>query len=234
MERYLYMIPSTLGESSIAQVLPPVNIEIINSLRFFVAEEVRTARRFLIRCGYTIPLDAAYFYELNEHSDESELSAIFEETGDENLGMISEAGLPAVADPGAKLVEEAHRRNVKVIPLTGPSSIILALMASGLNGQNFAFNGYLPVKANERNTKLRFYEKRSELDNQTQLFIEAPYRNNQLIKAIIECCRPATKLCIAANLTLKEEWIRTRYISDWKKNSPPDLNRQPAVFLIQA
>jgi 16S rRNA (cytidine1402-2'-O)-methyltransferase len=234
MERYLYMIPSTLGESSIKQVLPDANIEIINSLQHFVVEEVRTARRFLIRCGYKMTFDKVRFYELNEHSDGSELSAIFEESGNANLGMISEAGVPAVADPGAILVEEAQRRNVKVIPLTGPSSIILALMASGLNGQNFAFNGYLPVKTNERVNKLRFLEKRSELDQQTQIFIETPYRNNQLIKAILECCKPGTRFCIAANLTLPEEWIQTHRISEWKINPPPDLHRRPAVFLIQA
>jgi 16S rRNA (cytidine1402-2'-O)-methyltransferase len=228
------MIPSTLGESSIKQVLPPVNIEIINSLRHFVVEEVRTVRRFLIRCGYKGTMDSVHFYELNEHSNKSDISAIFEESGDENLGMISEAGVPAVADPGAILVAEAHRRNMKVIPLAGPSSIIMALMASGLNGQNFAFNGYLPVKNNDRINKLRFFEKRSELEKQSQLFIEAPYRNNQLIKAILECCKPGTKLCIATNLTLPDEWIRTRCISDWKTNPPPDLNRQPTVFVMQA
>ncbi|HJZ40930.1 MAG TPA: SAM-dependent methyltransferase, partial [Bacteroidales bacterium] len=147
--------------------------------------------------------------------------------------LLSDAGVPAVADPGAALVEEAYRLNMRVIPLAGPSSIILALMASGLNGQNFAFNGYLPVKSPERINRLRYLEKRSEVEKQSQLFIETPYRNNQLTATLLENCKPGTRLCIAANITLPGEWIRTRTVQAWRKQPPPDLNKQPAVFILQ-
>jgi 16S rRNA (cytidine1402-2'-O)-methyltransferase len=233
-KRLLYLIPSTLGDSSIAQVIPAFNLEIIQSLSHFVVEEEKTARRFLIRCGYKNSFDAVHFYALNEHTNSRDIPSIFSDSGTSNLGLISEAGVPAVADPGALLVEEAFRLNIKVIPLAGPSSILLALMASGLNGQQFAFNGYLPVKSHERNTRIRFYEKRSESEKQSQIFIEAPYRNNQLAEALLENCRPATRLCIAVNLTLPDEWIRTKTIHDWRLQPLPDLKRQPAVFIFLA
>jgi 16S rRNA (cytidine1402-2'-O)-methyltransferase len=233
-ERRLYLIPSTLGDSPLEQVMPAGNLEIIRSLGCFVVEEVKTARRFLIRCGFKGNLDTIRFMALNEHTREQEIPSMFAETGDADMGLISEAGVPAVADPGAKLVEAAHRLNIRVIPLTGPSSLILALMGSGLNGQCFAFNGYLPVKSNDRNNRIRLYEKRSETERQSQLFIEAPYRNNQLIQSFLNHCKPGTRLCIAVNLTLFDEWIRTRTIREWQHHPPPDLNRRPAVFIIQA
>jgi len=233
-ERRLYLIPSTLGDSPVVQVIPAGNLEIIQSLSHFVVEEERTARRFLIRCGLKNNLDSVRFYFLNEHTKDQEIPVLFSDSYDADLGLISEAGVPAVADPGAKLVEEAFRLNIHVIPLVGPSSIILALMASGLNGQCFAFNGYLPVKSYERNNKIRYFEKRSEVEKQSQIFIEAPYRNNQLIEALLENCKPGTRLCIAANLTLSEEWIRTKPIRDWRLQPPPDLKRQPAVFIFMA
>jgi 16S rRNA (cytidine1402-2'-O)-methyltransferase len=233
-ERLLYLIPSTLGNSSIEQVIPAFNLEVIQSLSHFVVEEEKTARRFLIRCGYKNSIDAVHFYLLNEHTNANEIPSIFTESDTSNLGLISEAGVPAVADPGALLVEEAFRLNIRVIPLAGPSSIILALMASGLNGQQFAFNGYLPVKSIERNARIKFFEKRSETERQSQLFIETPYRNNQLIEALLENCRPGTRLCIAVNLTLPDEWIRTKTIREWRLQPPPDLKRQPAVFILLA
>jgi len=232
-ERRLYLIPSTLGESAITRVLPPFNLDVIKSLNHFVVEEEKTARRFLIRCGYKSELNAVHFYMLNEHTNASDIPSIFSDSETSDLGMISEAGVPGVADPGALLVEEAFRLNIRVIPLAGPSSLILALMASGLNGQQFAFNGYLPVKSQERNARIRFYEKRSESEGQSQLFIEAPYRNNQLIQALLENCRSGTRLCIAVNLTLPGEWIRTKTIREWRLQPPPDLKRQPAVFILQ-
>jgi 16S rRNA (cytidine1402-2'-O)-methyltransferase len=206
----------------------------MQSLTHFVVEEEKTARRFLIRCGYKNGFDSVHFYTLNEHTSKRDVPAIFIDSGASNLGMISEAGLPAVADPGALLVEEAYRLNIRVIPLAGTSSIMLALMASGLNGQQFAFNGYLPVKGHERNLSIKFYEKRSESERQSQIFIEAPYRNNQLTEALLESCKPATRLCIAVNLTLPDEWIRTRTIREWRLHPPPDLKRQPAVFILLA
>jgi len=233
MERILYLIPSTLGDSPVEQVLPAANLEIIRTLNHFAVEEVKTARRFLIRCGYPRAIDTVRFYLLNEHSDNLSIPAILTGSGNADLGLLSDAGVPAVADPGAALVEEAYRLNMRVIPLAGPSSIILALMASGLNGQNFAFNGYLPVKSPERINRLRYLEKRSEVEKQSQLFIETPYRNNQLTATLLENCKPGTRLCIAANITLPGEWIRTRTVQAWRKQPPPDLNKQPAVFILQ-
>lgn len=233
-EKLLYLIPSTLGDSSIAQVIPAGNLVIIQSLSHFVVEEEKTARRFLLRCGYRTDFDSVHFYTLNEHTNSMDIPAIFIDSGESDLGLISEAGVPAVADPGALLVEEAYRLNIRVIPLAGPSSIILALMASGLNGQQFAFNGYLPVKSPERNVRIKFYEKRSEVEKQSQIFIEAPYRNNQLTEALLENCKPATRLCIAVNITLPDEWIKTRTIREWRLHPPQNIKRKPAVFILQS
>jgi 16S rRNA (cytidine1402-2'-O)-methyltransferase len=230
----LYLIPSTLGDTPALQVLPSPNLDIIRSLDHFVVEELRTARRFLVRCGYAKPIDSVQFYLLNEHTAEQEVPAFFSGAGYSNLGMISEAGLPAVADPGSVLVREAYKLNYKVIPLVGPSSVMLALMASGLNGQNFAFNGYLPVKNPERASRIRFLEKRSESEMQSQIFIETPYRNHHLIETLLEVCKPMTRLCIAANITLENEWICTKKIQEWKTQPPPDLKKQPAVFILQS
>jgi 16S rRNA (cytidine1402-2'-O)-methyltransferase len=232
--RSLYLIPATLGESPVSQVIPAGNLEIMQRLIHFVVEEEKTARRFLVHCGLKDRLESVRFYLLNEHSREQEIPAIFTDSGDHDLGLISEAGVPAVADPGAQLVAEAYSRNFRVIPLAGPSSLILALMASGLNGQCFAFNGYLPVKTQERTGKIRFFEKRSETEKQSQIFIETPYRNNQMAEALLLNCKPGTRLCIAANLTLADEWIRTKTIREWKINPPPDLKGKPAVFILLA
>lgn len=233
-QRKLYLIPSTLGNPDIVRVIPPFNIAIISTLEHFVVEDERSARRFLIHCGYKGDIQSIHFHTLNEHTAKLDVPAIFRDSGTADLGMISEAGLPAVADPGAQLVEEAYRLNIKVIPLSGPSSLMLALMASGLNGQHFAFNGYLPVKGPERAAKIKLLEKRSEMEKQTQLFIEAPYRNNQLAEAFLSTCKPSTQLCIAMNLTLGDEWVQTLTISEWRKNPLPDLKKKPAVFLLQA
>jgi 16S rRNA (cytidine1402-2'-O)-methyltransferase len=233
-ERQLYLIPTLLGESALERVMPTYNLDVIRSIHFFVVEEERTARRFLAGCGLKDELSRIQFFLLNEHTPASEIPGIFSSTGTSNLGMISEAGVPGVADPGAILVEEAHRLNVKVVPLVGPSSLLLALMASGLNGQQFAFNGYLPVKNHERIARIKHFEKRSEAEKQSQIFIEAPYRNNQLIQALLETCKPETRLCIASNITLSTEWIKTKTIRDWRITNPPDLKKQPAVFILQA
>jgi 16S rRNA (cytidine1402-2'-O)-methyltransferase len=227
----LYLIPSLLGDTPVSRVIPEYNLNIIRSLRFFVVEDARNARRFLVRCGYP-DVGNAVLYLLNEHSNLIDIPPMFEECGNNDMGLLSDAGLPAVADPGAALVEEAIRRNRRVIPLTGPSSLMLALMASGLNGQQFAFNGYLPVKDPERSARIRFYEKRSETEKQSQLFIETPYRNNQLAEQMLRICKPETKLCIAVNITLGDEWIMTRTIREWKLSPPPDMKKQPAVFIL--
>jgi len=232
--KHLYLIPSMLGESALTGSIPDYNLEVIRKLKYFVVENIRSARRFLIKCGIVTPIDEIQFYELNEHTNFKVIAEILSSSGNNNIGLISEAGLPAIADPGAELIREAHLRNLTVIPLVGPSSVFLALMASGLNGQQFAFNGYLPVKENERNLKIRFFEKRSRSENQTQIFIEAPYRNNRLFNAFIEQCSQETLLCIASNITLDNEWISTKSIQEWKNMPLPDLKNKPAVFILKA
>ena len=228
----LYLIPSTLGDVSPQDVIPQKTLQILKKLDHFIVEEERTARRFLIKAGINKPVDAITFFILNEHTGKENLSSFFENSGNTDMGLLSEAGVPAVADPGTDLIRVAHRMGFRVVPLVGPSSVLLAVMASGLNGQNFAFTGYLPVKTNERAARIRFLEKRSLLENQAQVFIETPYRNNQLMKSILETCSPETWLCIASNITLEKEWISTRTIAEWKREIP-DLNKQPSVFILQ-
>ena len=228
----LYLIPSPLGEIAPHEIIPPKTLQVIKKLEHFIVEEERTARRFLIKAGIEKPIDSLTFYILNEHTGNNGITSFLKDSGNVDLGLLSEAGAPAVADPGSDLIHLAHRMGYKVVPLVGPSSILLAVMASGLNGQNFAFTGYLPVKTNDRTARLKYLEKRSQQENQAQLFIEAPYRNNQLIKSILETCSPETWLCVAANLTLEHEWICTKTIAEWK-NEIPDLNKQPAIFIMQ-
>lgn len=232
MCRTLYLIPATIGETDTADVLPQGTLKVIYTLEHFAVEDERTARRFLIKAGYKTPVSQAHFYVLNEHTDWSDIPEIFRLSGKADIGVISEAGVPAVADPGASLVMEAHRQGIRVVPLTGPSSILLAVMASGLNGQNFAFNGYLPVKDNDRDKMIRFYEKRSSQENQAQVFIEAPYRNNRLLRSLVDILNPETMLCIAVNITTEEESVITRKVSFWKSGLP-DINKKPAVFIFQ-
>lgn len=233
-KRLLYLIPATLGDERIDKVIPSYNLQIISSLTHFIVEDVKSARRFLIKCGIRHKLEDLHFYELNEHTDITIIPDILTESGSNDLGAISEAGLPAVADPGAQLVKEAFRNNIQVVPLAGPSSIFMALMASGLNGQCFAFNGYLPVNSNKRDQAIRLLEKKSRQENQSQIFIETPYRNNKLITALIDQCKTETLLCIASNITLPNEWIKTKSIREWKLSPPPDLKKQPTVYIIQA
>jgi 16S rRNA (cytidine1402-2'-O)-methyltransferase len=228
----LYLIPSTLGEVAPYDVLPHSTIQVIRKLEYFIVEEERTARRFLIKAGIDKPIDSLTFYILNEHTHTENIQSFLRQSKRVDMGLLSEAGVPAVADPGADLIRNAYQMGYRVVPLVGPSSILLAVMASGLNGQHFTFSGYLPVKINERTTRLKYMEKRSQQDNQAQVFIETPYRNNQLIKTIINTCSPETWVCIASNLTLKNEWICTKTVAEWGKDIP-DLNKQPAVFVMQ-
>ena len=195
--------------------------ETIGKIRTYVVEEVRTARRFLSRAGLKGKIDTLEFHELNEHTSSEQIEGylgLFERG--EDIGLISEAGLPAVADPGAQLVALCHKRDIEVVPLVGPSSLMLALMASGLNGQSFAFCGYIPAKSDERKSRLKVLEKVSSQLNQTQIIIETPYRNDSLLADILSVCNPSTMLCIAADLTLPTAYIRTASIGDWKKNVP--------------
>ncbi len=227
----LYLIPCTLGDVPPHEVIPDKTIEIIRELDHFIVEEVKTARRFLVRIGIKKSIDLVNFFVLNEHTDKKQIELFFHQESNHDYGLLSEAGLPAIADPGSELILAAHKSGYRIIPLTGPSSIFLAMMASGLNGQNFAFNGYLPVKDHERRIKLQLLEKKSIQENQSQIFMETPYRNNQLLKAIVESCLPETFLCIATNITLKNERICTKTIAEWKKEMP-DLHKQPAIFII--
>lgn len=234
MRGKLYLIPTTIGDSGINAVLPAEVSKIVEGLDHFIVENVRTARRFIRKLSATKYIDDIIFYELNKHTDKTEISKYLTviENG-KDIGLISEAGNPSIADPGADIVKIAHIKNVTVIPLVGPSSILLALISSGMNGQNFAFNGYLPINQNERIQKIRALENRSKHENQSQIFMETPYRNMKMLNDILSTCKKNTKLCIAADITLKTEHIKTKTISDWKKNKP-DLNKRPAIFIIHA
>ena len=229
----LYMIPTTLGDSSIEKVLPAGIAEVVRGLQYFVVENTRTARRHLKKLIPEIVIDDLDFKELNEHSLLKDVELLLEPVSRGfDVGMLSEAGCPGVADPGADLVRLAHEKGIRVVPLVGPSSILLSLMASGMNGQNFAFIGYLPVKPAERNSAIRDIEKTAARERQTQIFIEAPYRNAKLLEDLLAVCNPLTRLCIAADLTLESEFVVTRTIAAWKK-SVPDISKRPAIFLLQ-
>lgn len=232
METALYLIPVTLGETPIDQVLPSYNKEVILAIQHFIVEDVRTARRFLKKTDKDIDIDSLHLYTLNKHTTAEEVNTLLLplEKG-ESMGIISEAGCPAIADPGADVVAIAQRKGLRTIPLVGPSSIILSIMASGFNGQSFAFHGYLPIDAGNRIKRLKELENRIYTEQQTQLFIETPYRNNKLIEDILKHCKPQTKLCIAANITCPEESIQTKTISEWKKKNP-HLDKVPCIFLL--
>lgn len=232
METALYLLPVTLGDTPVEQVLPAYNKEIILGIKHFIVEDVRSARRFLKKVEASINIDELTFYPLNKHTSLDDLSGYLKPLQEgHSMGVISEAGCPAVADPGADVVAMAQRKNLKVVPLVGPSSIILSVMGSGFNGQSFAFHGYLPIEAADRIKRLKELEGRIYSENQTQLFIETPYRNNKMMEDIVKTCRPQTKLCIAANITCEGEYIHTKTIREWKGHLP-DLTKVPCIFLI--
>ncbi len=234
IEPALYLIPVTLGETEYQKVLPEYNKKILRGIKNFIVENRRSAIRFLKLADSSIDIDSLEFLELNEHSDLARISNYLDPLLKKKLpmGIISEAGCPAVADPGAAVVEMAQKKNLKVVPLSGPSSMIMAVMASGLNGQSFAFNGYLPVKPNERAAKIRQLENRAWNEKQTQLFIEAPYRNLKMLESILNLCRNETLVCVAAGLTTEQEFIKTLSVAEWKKSNEPPINKVPAIFLI--
>lgn len=232
METALYLLPVTLGDTSVEKVLPAYNKEIIAGIRHFIVEDVRSARRFLKKVDKDIDIDALTFYPLNKHTSPEAISGYLKPlVNGASMGVISEAGCPAVADPGADVVAIAQRKNLKVVPLVGPSSIILSVMGSGFNGQSFAFHGYLPIEPAERAKKIKMLEQRIYSENQTQLFIETPYRNHKMVEDILQNCRPQTKLCIAANITCDGEYIHTRTVKEWKRHVP-DLAKIPCIFLL--
>ncbi|MDR0831219.1 MAG: SAM-dependent methyltransferase [Prevotellaceae bacterium] len=232
MKGTLYLIPTTLGEGDLKNVLPDYNSAVVKGLRYFIVENLRTARRFIRQIDREIVIDDLHFSELNEHTDLLQTDEFLQPLLEGfDVGIISEAGCPCIADPGAAVVEAAQKNEIKVVPLVGPSSILLSLIASGFNGQNFAFNGYLPIDKKERTHKLKMLENRVLSENQTQIFIETPYRNNQLVQDIIGNLKPNTKLCVACLLTTENEFIKTLKVSDWKKISF-DFHKKPSIFLI--
>lgn len=229
----LYLIPTTLGETDdLSKILPAGNADVISSLKFFIVENIRTARRFLKKVNRKINIDELTFFELNKHTQPEEITQFLKPLKAGNdTGIISEAGCPAVADPGTDVVALAQKQGFTVVPLVGPSSILLSLMASGFNGQSFAFIGYLPIQQSDRIKALKKMEDRIYSEHQTQIFIETPYRNMKLLDDIIAVCQPNTKLCIAADITLETEFIKTKPVSAWKSQKP-DLNKRPCIFLL--
>ena len=232
METALYLLPVTLGDTPLDNVLPAYNLRVIQGIGHYIVEDVRSARRFLKKVDHNIDIDSLTFYTLNKHTKPEDIAGYLKplEQG-HSMGVISEAGCPAVADPGADVVAIAQRKRLKVVPLVGPSSVILSVMASGFNGQSFAFHGYLPIDASERMKKLKLLEQRIYAENQTQIFIETPYRNQKMLDDIVQHCRPQTRLCIAANITCADEFIRTRTVGEWKGHLP-DLAKIPCIFLL--
>ncbi|MCQ2195406.1 MAG: SAM-dependent methyltransferase [Paludibacteraceae bacterium] len=229
----IYLIPNTLGEGETHNVMPNLNYDIIRNIKHFIVEDVRTARRFLKKMDRDIVIDDLTFFTLNKHTTVEELSSFLVPAQDgHDMGIISEAGCPAIADPGAEIVKLAQERDYKVVPLVGPSSILLALMASGFNGQSFAFVGYLPIKDNERTLTIKHLEKRAQVEKQSQIFIETPYRNMKMMEELLTTCHKETKLCVACDITLETEYIKTKSIASWKKGELPDLNKRPCIFIL--
>lgn len=232
MQPSLFLIPVTLGETSIERVLPAYNKEVILQIKHFIVENVRSARRFLKQVDSTINIDELTFYELNKHTKAEDIENYLAPISKGlHIGIISEAGCPAIADPGSDIVAIAQRKKYNVVPLVGPSSILLSLMGSGFNGQSFAFHGYLPIDGAERAKRIKSLEQRIYQEHQTQIFIETPYRNQKLLEDLVKNCTPATKLCIAMNITCEDEFIRTLPIKEWIKQAPT-LDKKPCIFLI--
>jgi 16S rRNA (cytidine1402-2'-O)-methyltransferase len=228
----IYLIPVTLGGDDFLKVIPEKVISLTRLLRFFIVEDIRSARRFLRLIDKEFPINDTVFFELNEHTGESDISHYLEPVlNGSDIGIMSEAGLPGIADPGARIIAIAHQKKITVTPLSGPSSILLALISSGLNGQNFTFNGYLPVKPAERSAKLRELEKKAG-DGYAQIFMETPYRNQKMFESIITTCDNDIRLCIAVDITLSTETIRTMKISEWKRDIP-SLTDKLVIFVLQ-
>ena len=229
----LYLIPTPLGDNPVEEVIPKHVLETACSLRRFVVEQTRTARRFLSRYGLKGHVDELEFHELNEHSTDDEVRSLMSLFDGSDVGLLSEAGLPAVADPGARLVELCHLQGVEVVPLVGPSSLMMALMASGLNGQCFEFCGYIPAKADSRKAALRSLEKQSRAASRSEIIIETPYRNDALFADMLQNLSPDTRICVAADISLPTQYIRTARVAQWRK-APITIGKLPCVFIILA
>ena len=231
----LYMIPCPISDQTdVYDVVPEANRRVMDSLDYFIVENVRSARRFLSKAGISRKIDELEFVELNEHTIAGQAveAMIKPLLAGRSAGVISEAGVPGVADPGALVVEACHRKGIRVVPLVGPSSILLAMMASGLNGQSFAFNGYLPVKPPERSKAIKALERRAHVERQSQIFIEAPYRNVKLMEQMLQVCAAETMLTVACDITSPEELIVTRSVAQWRKSGVPDIAKRPTIFII--
>lgn len=228
----LYLVPATLGSPDTRLTIPPGLADLVRDIQVFIVENERSARRYLKLLARDIDIDRLTFFELNNHTPTEEVPSFLgpAEKG-QDTAIISEAGMPGVADPGAAVVRMAHEKGISVIPLTGPSSVLLALMASGFNGQQFTFHGYLPISQSQRVRRIREIEKEMQRTGITQIFIEAPYRNDKLMADLLLHCHPATLLCVAADITMDTEMIRSQPISRWKKNKP-SLHKRPAIFLL--
>ncbi len=229
----LYLIPAPLGDNLVEEVIPAHVLKIACSLKCFVVEEVRTARRFLSKYGQKGHIDELDFHELNEHTSQEEVVTLLGLFTSGDVGLMSEAGLPAVADPGARLVKLCHENDIEVVPLVGPSSLMMALMGSGLNGQCFEFCGYIPAKPEQRKQTLKTLEKQSRSASRSEIIIETPYRNDTLFSDMIETLSPDTQLCIAADISLETQFIKTRKVSEWRK-SPISIGKRPCVFILLA
>lgn len=229
----LYLIPSPLGDNEPAEVIPSSVLALLPQIRIYVAEELRTVRRYLSKAGLKGHIDELEMHLLNEHSTPAEIEALMDLFKKGDVGLVSEAGLPAVADPGSALVAICHREGIEVVPLVGPSSLMLALMASGLNGQGFAFRGYLPAKPEQLRSELKDIEKQSRAIGQSEIFIETPYRNDSLLQEMLSTLSPGTRLCLAADITLPTQFIRTRTIAQWKRENIT-IGKRPCVFIISA
>lgn len=230
----LYLIPTPITKRKENLVLPEHTLSIVRSLNSFVVEKMQTAESFLKWVKHPVPTYKQTFRVLNKKTPDHEIISFLQLLKEGDVGLMSEAGAPAVADPGSKLVSLAHQQNYTVVPLVGPSSILLALMGSGLNGQSFAFHGYLPIKDREREQSIRTLEKESNTQNRTQIFMETPHRNAVLFDQLLSTCRPSTKLCIACNLTAEDQFLNTKSIFEWKSSDAPDMQKKPALFLIYA
>jgi len=228
----LFLIPVPLADDAAGRSFTPYLTHTVNQISEYIVENEKTARRFLKEAGLTTQQSQLVIHDYGKHQRNTDLKEFFLGLlAGKDAGLMSEAGCPGIADPGADIVAEAHRKGIKVVPLVGPSSILLALMASGFNGQSFTFHGYLPIDKVQRSKRIKELESQAERLNQTQLFIETPFRNNQMLDELLKSCKPATKLCIACNLTAANELVQTKIIADWRKQVP-DLHKQPAIFLL--
>jgi 16S rRNA (cytidine1402-2'-O)-methyltransferase len=228
----LYLIPVPLAEHAAAKSFTPFLGETVNHIKEYIVENEKTARHFLKEAGLKIPQSELSIHDYGKHNRDANINSFFIGlTAGHDVGLMSEAGCPGIADPGSEIVAEAHKRGIKVVPLVGPSSILLALMASGFNGQSFTFHGYLPIDKGERARKIRELESLASRFNQTQLFIETPFRNNQMLEEILRSCTAKTRLCVACNLTAEDEFVQTKSIAEWKQKVP-DLHKKPTIFLL--